>query len=294
MGGTRFPCGPTSAATPRVPRPAATAAYVRLPPAAQAERDRVPPELLRIRRLASHLDIPPWTIKIHCQGVHSKGSASVQLYTLRQQHTAALATGRPLGKCVDVRGASSQDWNTGTAVGPATAPAPRTGYRSPTALSSIPTPRNARTCRGESPPTARRSSSTPATTALAKNSNHEERARGAAAATKPPRPTAPNDREVAMLKVTGYVNSCPWWILAPGAAAPQGTGRRCSPRQRLRSGGTGGGHLRLLPDAARLACSPRTREYRSRCGDRSSCARRTESVPRMRKGLCRENQACCR
>ncbi|MGW1917492.1 UxaA family hydrolase [Streptomyces sp. NPDC002076] len=34
------------------------------------------PELLRIRRLASHLDIPPWTIKIHCQGVHSKGSAS--------------------------------------------------------------------------------------------------------------------------------------------------------------------------------------------------------------------------
>ncbi|MFF6816241.1 hypothetical protein ACFZAG_41520, partial [Streptomyces sp. NPDC012403] len=31
---------------------------------------------LRIRRLASHLDIPPWTIKIHCQGVHFKGSAS--------------------------------------------------------------------------------------------------------------------------------------------------------------------------------------------------------------------------
>ncbi|MFE8950716.1 hypothetical protein ACFYOH_44775, partial [Streptomyces sp. NPDC007856] len=31
---------------------------------------------LRIRRLTSHLDIPPWTIKIHCQGVHSKGSAS--------------------------------------------------------------------------------------------------------------------------------------------------------------------------------------------------------------------------
>ncbi|MFD7769239.1 DDE-type integrase/transposase/recombinase [Streptomyces sp. NPDC059787] len=41
------------------------------------ERDGVLPELLRVRRLASHLDIPPWTIKIHCQGVHSRGSASV-------------------------------------------------------------------------------------------------------------------------------------------------------------------------------------------------------------------------
>ncbi|MFC9399379.1 hypothetical protein ACFTWS_40790, partial [Streptomyces sp. NPDC057027] len=36
---------------------------------------------LRIRRLASHLDIPPWTIKIHCQGVHSKGSASARYLT---------------------------------------------------------------------------------------------------------------------------------------------------------------------------------------------------------------------
>ncbi|MGW7260364.1 hypothetical protein ACWGJM_41265, partial [Streptomyces sp. NPDC054834] len=33
---------------------------------------------LRIRRLTSHLDIPPWTIKIHCQGVHPKGSASIE------------------------------------------------------------------------------------------------------------------------------------------------------------------------------------------------------------------------
>lgn len=40
------------------------------------KRDSIPPKLLRVRRLASHLDIFPWTIKIHCQGVHSKGSAS--------------------------------------------------------------------------------------------------------------------------------------------------------------------------------------------------------------------------
>ncbi|MFI2740920.1 transposase, partial [Streptomyces sp. NPDC018711] len=39
---------------------------------------------LRIRRLASHLDIPPWTIKIHCQGVHSKGSASQDWLTLER------------------------------------------------------------------------------------------------------------------------------------------------------------------------------------------------------------------
>ncbi len=46
------------------------------------ERDGILPELLRIRRLASHLAIPPWTIKIHCQGVHSEGSASGDAYTL--------------------------------------------------------------------------------------------------------------------------------------------------------------------------------------------------------------------
>ncbi|MGW1410110.1 peptidoglycan-binding domain-containing protein [Streptomyces sp. NPDC002403] len=46
------------------------------------ERDSALPELLRIRRLPSRLDIPPWTIKIHCQGVHSKGSASNYGYTL--------------------------------------------------------------------------------------------------------------------------------------------------------------------------------------------------------------------
>ena len=40
------------------------------------QRDGVLPKLLRVRRLASHLDIPSWTIKIHCQGAHSKGSAS--------------------------------------------------------------------------------------------------------------------------------------------------------------------------------------------------------------------------
>ncbi|WP_406729453.1 RNA-binding protein [Streptomyces sp. GD-15H] len=45
------------------------------------ERDGILPELLRIRRLASHLDIPPWTIKIHCQGVHTKGSSSHGHYT---------------------------------------------------------------------------------------------------------------------------------------------------------------------------------------------------------------------
>lgn len=39
-------------------------------------RDGVPPELLRVRKLASHLDIPPFTSKVHCQGAHSEGAAS--------------------------------------------------------------------------------------------------------------------------------------------------------------------------------------------------------------------------
>ncbi|MER6853121.1 ATP-binding cassette domain-containing protein [Streptomyces flaveolus] len=40
-----------------------------------------------MRRLASHLDIPPWTIKIHCQGVHSKGSASLVALDRSRAHT---------------------------------------------------------------------------------------------------------------------------------------------------------------------------------------------------------------
>lgn len=41
------------------------------------QHDGVFPELLRVRRRASHLGIPPWTIEIHQQGVHSGRSASL-------------------------------------------------------------------------------------------------------------------------------------------------------------------------------------------------------------------------
>lgn len=41
------------------------------------QRDGVPPELLRVRRPASRLDIPPRTIETHCQGAHSEESASL-------------------------------------------------------------------------------------------------------------------------------------------------------------------------------------------------------------------------
>ncbi|MER5618642.1 substrate-binding domain-containing protein, partial [Streptomyces sp. NPDC002215] len=49
---------------------------------------------LRIRRPTSHLDIPPWTIKIHCQGVHSKGSASYAALLLHALRDAGLTVPR--------------------------------------------------------------------------------------------------------------------------------------------------------------------------------------------------------
>jgi hypothetical protein len=67
--GARFPCGPRPQ---RLGGDAEVCHHRRvcaLAARGATVRDRVLPELLRIRRPASHLDIPPWTIKIHCQGV---------------------------------------------------------------------------------------------------------------------------------------------------------------------------------------------------------------------------------
>ncbi|WP_214354884.1 hypothetical protein, partial [Streptomyces sp. CJ_13] len=73
------------------------------------QRDRVIPELLRIRRPTSHQDTLHRTIKIHCQSVHTTGVASAKFVTT-PEYAPRLRTRRRVEQTLAL-GAAERGWD---------------------------------------------------------------------------------------------------------------------------------------------------------------------------------------